>query len=79
MSREFGKGWLWLCFIAIISEVWAIRYRWEAAPTDQLRVWYEGSFKTYFIESVTPYLLAFSVLTAIWLLITKIRSGKTKR
>ena len=76
--RESPKKWLWVCLFAFVSEVWAIRWRWEAAPTDQLRAWYEGSFRTYFVESITPWLIAFSVLTAIWLLITKYRKKQPK-
>ena len=70
------KKWPWVCLIAFVSEVYAIRWRWEAAPTDQLRVWYEDSFRTYLIESITPWLIAFGVLMALWLLITKIATRR---
>jgi len=70
------RKWPWVCLIAFVSEVYAIRWRWEAAPTDQLRAWYQGSFGTYFVESITPWLIAFSVLTALWLLIGKSKIGQ---
>jgi hypothetical protein len=70
------KKWPWIFLIAFVSEIYAIRWRWEAAPTDQLRVWYEDSFRTYFVESITPWLIAFIVLSAIWLLITKIKERR---
>jgi hypothetical protein len=70
------KKWPWVCLIALVSEVYAIRWRWEAAPTDQLRVWYEDSFRRYLIESITPWLIAFGVLMALWLLITKITTRR---
>jgi hypothetical protein len=66
------KKWFWVCVIALVSELFAIRWRWGAAPTDQLRAWYEGSFRAYLLDSITPWLIAFSVLMALWLLITKI-------
>ncbi len=66
------RKWPSVCLIALLSEVYAIRWRWEAAPTDQLRAWYEESFRTYLLESITPWLVAFSVLMALWLLITRI-------
>jgi hypothetical protein len=71
------KKWLWVCLIALVSEVFAIRWRWEAAPTDQLRAWYEGSFRTYLVESITPW-LTFTMLMAALLLITKIRNRKER-
>ena len=70
------KRWPWVCLIALVSEVWAIRWRWESAPTDQLRVWYEDSFVTYLIESITPWLFAFTLLTALWLLVSRIRTKR---
>jgi hypothetical protein len=70
------KKWFWVCVIALVSELFAIRWRWEAAPTDQLRAWYEGSFRTYLLESIIPWLVAFSVLIALWLLITRIVTKK---
>jgi hypothetical protein len=72
------KGWPWVCLIAFVSEVWAIRWRWEAAPTDQLRVWYEDSFRTYLADSITPWLVAFGFLMVLWLLITRILIRKNK-
>lgn len=72
VSDKVRRKWPWVCLIALVSEVWAIRWRWEAAPTDQLRVWSEDSLRTYLLESIAPWLVAFTVLTAIWLLITKI-------
>ncbi|MDX6612319.1 MAG: hypothetical protein QOD75_1505 [Blastocatellia bacterium] len=73
-----GKRWPWLCVIALLSELFAIRWRWEAAPTDQLRTWYEDSFRTYLIESITPWLITFVLLTSLWLLVTKIKDHKRK-
>jgi len=72
------RRWPWVCLIAFVTEVWTIRWRWERAPTDQLRVWYEGSFRTYFVECISPWLVGFSVLIAIWLFITQIRKKQGK-
>jgi hypothetical protein len=67
-----------VCLIALISELFAIRWRWESAPTDQLRAWYEESFLTFLLESIAPWLIAFGVLTALWLVITKIVTRRTE-
>lgn len=67
-----------VCLISLISELFAIRWRWESAPTDQLRVWYEESFLTFLLESIAPWIIAFGVLTALWLAITKNRNRRTQ-
>ncbi len=72
------RRWPWVCLIAFVTELWVIRWRWERAPTDQLRAWYEGSFQTYFVESITPWLVGFGVLMVIWLLLTQIRKKQRK-
>jgi len=73
------RKWTWVCVIAFVSELYAIRWRWEAAPTDQLRAWYEGSFRTYLLESITPWLVAFSVLMTLWLLFARIVTRRKQR
>jgi hypothetical protein len=65
------KYWT-ISLIALIAEVATVTWRWGHSPTHGIRDWYEGSFKAYFIDSITPWLVAFSVLIALWLLITKI-------
>ncbi len=64
------KCWA-ICLIALTAEVLAITWRWEQSPTDSLRAWYEGSFRAYFVESFVPWLIIFTVLTLLWLLINK--------
>ena len=61
------------CFIAFITEVIIITWRWGHSPTDGLRVWYD-SFQSYFIDNIGPWVIVFSVLTGIWLLIAKLRN-----
>lgn len=68
------KKWTWVFLIALGAELFAIRWRWEAAPTDQLRVWYDGSFRRFLVETITPWLIAFGVLLVVWLLISKVFS-----
>lgn len=72
------KKWPWVCLIAFVSEVYAIRWRWEAAPTDQLRAWYEGSFRTYLVESISPWVITFSLLMGVWLVITRLREKRAR-
>lgn len=72
------KKWPWVCLIAFVSEVYAIRWRWEAAPTDQLRAWYEGSFRTYLVESISPWVITFSLLMGLWLVITRLREKRAR-
>ena len=69
----------WAAFLfALVAEVAAIWWRWGAFPTDSLRVWYEGSFQTYFVDSFTPWLVIFTALTLAWLLFGKLRSKASK-
>ena len=44
----------------------------QLQPTS-IRAWYEGFFRTYLLESVTPWVVAFTVLTGMWLLIERMR------
>lgn len=64
------KCWA-VCFIALTTEVLTITWRWGHSPTDSLRAWYEGSFQAYFVESFIPWLVIFTVLMLLWLLIGK--------
>ena len=58
--------------IAFITEVIIITWRWGHSPTDGLRVWYD-SFQSYFIDNIVPWVMVFTVLTGMWLLIAKLR------
>jgi len=56
---------------AFIAEALTITWRWGHSPTDGLRVWY-GSFREYFIDSISPWLVIFAVLVSAWVLIAKL-------
>lgn len=60
--------------IALVAEVGTSWWRWVRAPTDTLRVWYEGSFVTYEIERLIPWVIILSILNGILLLIRRSRS-----
>lgn len=72
------KNWPWVCLIAFIAEVLVITWRWGHSPTHRLRDWYEGSFQVYFLDWITPWLITFSVLTVIWLLVIRIRKKQDR-
>lgn len=55
--------------IALVAEVGTSWWRWVRAPTDTLRVWYEGSFVSYEIERLIPWVIILTILSGIWLLI----------
>lgn len=77
--RQSMKKWPVAIFlIAFVSELFAIRWRWQRAQLHTLRDWYEDSFRTYLLESIAPWLVAFNVLTAVWLLIIRIREKHDK-
>lgn len=55
--------------IALVAEVGTSWWRWVRAPTDTLRVWYEGSFVSYEIERLIPWVIILTIVNGIWLLI----------
>ena len=67
------KCWA-VCLAALAAEALAVTWRWGASPTDGLRVGYEGEFLTYFVDSLAPWLVIFTVLMLAWLLISKARN-----
>jgi hypothetical protein len=73
------KKWPWVCLIALVAEVYAIRWRWEAAPTDQLRVWYEDSFRAFFLESIAPWIISFTLMMGLLLFIARLREKRARR
>jgi len=59
--REW-KTFGWYFLIALVAEVISFRWTWESAPTDSLRVIYEGSFWAYEAEGIIPWLICFTLL-----------------
>jgi hypothetical protein len=69
----------WVIYLlAVITEVIIATWRWGHSPTHRLRDWYEGSFQSYFIDNVGPWVIVFTVLTAMWLLVAKRRKRESK-
>ena len=64
--------------IVVVAEVGTSWWRWVRAPTDTVRVWYGGSFVSYEIERLIPWVIIVLILTGIWLLITRSRRSTVK-
>ncbi len=59
--------------IAFIAEVLTIIWQWGHSPTHGVRDWYEGSFRAYFVDSISPWIAAFVSLGLLWVLIRGIK------
>jgi hypothetical protein len=53
-----------LFVVALIAEISASWWTWVRAPTDSLRVGYQGSFITYELERLVPWLIIFIALNS---------------
>ena len=69
-TREM-RTWGWYFLIALVAEVFASWWAWGRAPTDSLRVLYEGDFLAYEVERLIPWLIVFALLGIIRLLIKR--------
>ena len=56
------RGLAALFVVALIAEISTSWWIWVRAPTDTLRAWYEGSFISYELERLVPWLIIFIVV-----------------
>ena len=57
--------------IALVAEVGTSWWRWVRAPTDSLRVWYQGSFLAYEGERLVPWIIILAVASAAYFLLKR--------
>jgi|GEM_PF-2288683 hypothetical protein len=65
--------------ISLTAEMFASRWAWESAPTDSLRVYYQGNFWSYVGERLVPWLVITVVLWLAFLLLDRIRAKRAAR
>jgi hypothetical protein len=65
------RHYLAVLVIALIAEVGTSWWRWVRAPTDSLRVWYEGSFWAYQMGRLIPWAIILAMSMIVWFLIEK--------
>ena len=65
------KQTLAIFVIALLAELGTSWWRWARAPTDSLRVWYQGSFLVYEAERLVPWIIVLTVVTAAYLVLKK--------
>jgi len=65
------RNYLAVLVIALIADIGTSWWRWVRAPTDSLRVWYEGSFWAYQSERLIPWAIILAMSMIVWFLIEK--------
>jgi hypothetical protein len=72
------KGWcevklnLTTAFLlALVAEIGTSWWRWARAPTDGLRVYWEGNFWAYAAERLVPWLIILIVAWMLYLLVKR--------
>ena len=65
--------------ISFVAEIFASSWTWASAPTDSLRVYYEGNFWAYAGERLIPWLVMSAVLWLAFLLVDRLRRKRTAR
>jgi hypothetical protein len=59
-------------FVAFIAEIINLTRIWILAPTDGLRVKFDGSFVNYVGDRIAPWFLILVVVIGIWSLVEKL-------
>jgi len=60
-----------MLIIALLSEITSSGWTWIRAPSDTLRVGYEGSFVAYETERLIPWLITLGVSLLVCLLVDR--------